>query len=179
MALRSDSYGTVAEVLPFVRQFLDGETTFNSTTRPTLTEVEAFMDRTSGVLNLALKGQGLGTPITSTANSTGKLACADWVVARAARYVEITHPGQVWSGEPDSRPVLGNLQRQAKEFAVDVALALKYDGATVSKPKHLGLAFTGLDKRSERSDPEDTTREQPKFRRGLFDSEKTSFNSTT
>jgi hypothetical protein len=42
-------------------------------------------------------------------------------------------------------------------------------GETVGDASWEGLAFTGLEKHSERDDPDNDTYEQPKFRRGLFD----------
>jgi hypothetical protein len=61
MTLRADSYSSVNEVLAFTRYHLDGQNAFNSTTQPTVTEVEKFVDRASGLLNVALKGEGLTT----------------------------------------------------------------------------------------------------------------------
>ena len=45
MTLRLDSYASVAEVTAFTRHLLDGQSAFNSTTRPTVTELEKFIDR--------------------------------------------------------------------------------------------------------------------------------------
>jgi hypothetical protein len=53
MAIRGDSYSSTGEVKAFTRHLLNGQSNFNSTTRPTVTELEKFIDRASGVLNLA------------------------------------------------------------------------------------------------------------------------------
>lgn len=169
MALRGDSYGTVAEVLAFTRHLMDGETTFNSTTRPTLTETEKFIDRVSGVLNSAIEQAGLTSPIT---NSTAKLACDQWVVAQAVNLVEFTSLGVGFNSEDGQRTMtLSGLNKSAAMFVQDNALGWKRLGVGVGAPTHQGLTFTGLDVYSERVDPDDTTREQPKFRRGQFDNE--------
>jgi hypothetical protein len=60
MAIRADSWSSTTDVKSLVRHILDGETTFNTTTRPTNPEVEAFIDEASGLLNLALRSSGLG-----------------------------------------------------------------------------------------------------------------------
>lgn len=169
MALRADSYGSVAEVLAFTRHLLDGETTFNPSTRPTLTEVERFIDRDSGVLNSALAQAGFSTPLT---NSTAALACAQWVVAQAANQVEFTALGMGFNDADGQRQVtLTGLNRSAKEFVKDNALGWKRLGATVADPANQGLTFTALDDHDERADPDNTGREQPVFRRRMFDNE--------
>lgn len=171
MAISGASYGSVAEVLAFTRHLLDGQPTFNSTTRPTLTEVEKFIDRASGVLNVALAGCGLTTPLNSTtANSTAKLMCADWVVMRAAEYTELTQRGTGFSAEEGSRTAaFRGLYAAANEFAEQNCLALKRVGAGVTDSMSQGLSFTGLDAEDDRADPDDTSRAQPKFVRGQFD----------
>ena len=58
MTLRADSYGSTGEVKAFTRHLLDGQTAFNSTTRPTQADLDKFIDRTSGVLNIALASSG-------------------------------------------------------------------------------------------------------------------------
>src|SRR5512145_2945202 len=102
MAIRADSYSSTSEVKAFTRHLLDGQSAFNSTTRPTGTELEKFIDRASGVLNLALGGGGFA-PSSVIANSTAKLACDDWVTSRAAEYVELTQRGTGYSDAEGSR----------------------------------------------------------------------------
>ncbi len=166
MAIRGDSYSSSAEVLAFTRHYLDGQTAFNSTTQPTVTEVEKYIDRASGVLNVALSKEGLTTPIS---NSTAKLQCDDWVTSRAVEYVELGHRGSGFGGEEGQR-YLGfrNMQKAAGEFAGMNSLGFKRLGVGVSDPVRQGLTFTGLSKRSARTDPSDTSLAQPHFRRDQF-----------
>jgi hypothetical protein len=167
MTVRPDSYSSTAEVLTFTRHLLDGETTFNSTTRPTLTEVERFIDRASGHLNVAFAKTGLATPIV---NSTAVLTCDDWVTARAAEYVELTQRGVGYSeGEGSRTAAFHNLARSAEQFAKENALGFKYLGVTQVRKASDGLQFTGQTAQVDRADPSDTSLEQPKFKRGLFD----------
>ena len=106
------------------------------------------------------------TPIT---NTTAKLSCDDWVTEQAARYVELTQRGAGFSGDENSRPGgFQGLHKKAKEFAKNNTLGFKYLGAGVSHKMSDGLAFTGLDAQSERTDDDDSTLAQPLFKRGLF-----------
>ena len=178
MTIRGDSYGSVAEVVAFTRYLLDGQTSYNSTTRPTLTEVEKMIDRASGVLNVAISSHGFITA-NVTANSTAKLACDDWVTARVAEHVELTQRGAGYNESDDSRTRgFRNIHRAATTFVKDQALGWKRLGVTATHPLSEGLTFTGQDTKNLRSDPDDSSLEQPKFLRGLWDDSSLG-NSTT
>ena len=169
MALRDDSYGTVAEVLAFTTHLLDGKgATFNSTTQPPLTQVEKFIDRSSSYVNIALNTHGFTTPVT---NSTAVLMLDDWVVGQAAMFTELTKRGAGFNDDEGSRTSsFKSLGAAAMKFVDDNALGLKRLGVTVGHSLSDGLAFTALDDQDERADPDDSTLEQPMFTRGLFGS---------
>ena len=167
MAIRPDSYSSTGEVRAFTYHLLDGQTTFNVLTRPNMTEVEKFIDRASGMLNLALAQKGLATPIS---NSTAKLACSDWVTDRVVEYVELTQRGVGYSDGEGSRVVgFRNLQKSANEFVDANRLGFIGLGVTQTRKASDGLQFTGLDAPYDRSDPNDGSLEQPKFTRTKFD----------
>jgi len=167
MTLRADSYSTTSEVKAYTRHLLDGQTAFNSTTRPRATELEKFIDRASGVLNAALANVGLTIPIS---NTTAKLSCDDWVTAQSVKYVELTQRGVGWTEQDGSRiNVFASLHKKALEFARENALGFKRLGAAVSHKASEGLKFTGEDATEERPDLDDTGLRQPIFRRGLFE----------
>jgi len=168
MTLRSDSYGSLAEVAALTRHMLRGQSTFNSTTYPTGTEVEKFIDRVSGSVNVALNKEGMTTPI---ANSTAKLDVDGFVVGKAARYVELTLRG-AGSRSADQESMgsfLAGLHKSAKEFATDNRLGWVRLGVGVGSPKSQGLVFTGETAQADRADPDNTALEQPTFKRGQFD----------
>ncbi len=168
MALGADSYGTVVEVLAFTTYLLDGESTFNSTSQPTLTQVEKFIDRASAYVNIALNTHGFTTPVT---NTTAKLMLDDWVVGKATMYTELTLRGAGFNEEEGSRTSsFKSISNDAMEFVEDNALGLKRLGVTVGHALSDGLAFTALDDQDKRADPVDSSLEQPKFKRGLFGS---------
>ena len=171
MTIRTDSYSSTGEVLAFTRHLLDGQAQFNSTTRPTVGEVERFIDRCSGVLNIALRQGGFATPIT---NSTAALACADWVTTRGAEYVEITQRGTGYSDKEGSRvSAFRNLQKSAVEFVAMNSLGFKLLGVLVLQPLSQGLRFTGQTLQANRADPQDNTLQQPFSEIDQFDNQRT------
>ena len=169
MTIRADSYSSTSEIKAFTRYLLQGQTSFNSTTQPTLTEVEKFIDRASGVLNVALAKVGLSGAAVR-ANSTAKLMCDDWVTAQGSMYVEMTQRGTGYSDREGNRSgYFSGLYAKADKFCKDNALGFKYLGVTQSVRQSQGLAFTGLTAQADRADQEDTSLAQPFFSRSLFD----------
>lgn len=172
MALEADSYSNVTSVVTMTRNILGGQTTFNSTTRPTLTEVEGFIDEASDVLNIALRSAGF-TPSAVRANSTAKKVCDSWVRLQTVTYVEMTKPYVGFDGNTE-RPNMARFLKELPGSAVSLTqsplmLGFKREGVAVADPAHQGLRFTGLDAQSERPDPENDSLAQPMFKRNLFD----------
>lgn len=62
----------------------------------------------------------------------------------------------------------GDIFQAAYDFVALNSPAFKNLEETVDAAMSAGLVFTGQNKHSERSDPDNTTYEQPIFRRGLF-----------
>jgi len=171
MAIRTDSFSSANEVTAFTRHLLAGQSAYNSTTRPTLTEVEKFIDRASGVLNAAIAREGFA-PSAVYANSTAKLACDDYVAQEAAKQVEMTQRGVGYSSQEGSRVSAFNMKRKsAYEFISEQKLGFIRLGIAQNYKVSDGLAFTGLDAQDERSDPDDTALEQPKFVRSQWDNQ--------
>lgn len=175
MSIRSDSYSSTSEIKPFVRHMLNsnstGYTTFNSTTRPTLSEVEKFIDRVSGVLNVSLWKAGFN-PSNVRSNSTAKLLCDDFVTMQSVAQVELTQRGEGFGSEENNRyGAFHGLYKDAKKFIDDNALGFKFMGVSVSKYSAQGLKYTGLDAQSERTDADDTSLEQPLFIRRQWEAD--------
>jgi len=171
MTIRTDSYSSTSEVKAFTRHLLDGQSTFNTTTRPTATELEKFIDRASGVLNLAISGAGFA-PSAVRGNSTAKLAADDWVTVRSAEYVELTQRGVGYSDAEGSRTAsFRNLYKSAEEFIKLNSLGFVRLGVTQAYKMSDGLAFTGLDAQADRTDKDDSGLEQPFAQRHQWDNE--------
>lgn len=169
MAIRSDSWSSTTDVKAMTRHLLDAETTFNSTTRPTLAEVEGFIDEASGLLNLALRRNGFA-PATVKANSTATQAMDNWVRFKTVAFVNLVSPYQGWQGGDDNpASLLMNMAGDANVFVADCKQALINASITQAHKASDGLKFTGLDAQDDRADPDDTSLEQPKFTRSMFD----------
>ena len=172
MAIRDDSFSSVAEVLAFTPHLLSinstTQATFNSTTRPTLTQVERFIDRASGVVNVNLWKAGFD-PASVMANSTARLPLDDIVTMRGAAYAEMTQRGEGFSSEEGSRHAMFlGLSTEVNEQIELNSLGWKRMGVAVANPSSEGLYFTGLLAQYQRTDPTDPTLEQPIFKRGQF-----------
>ena len=163
MALRNDSYGSVANVQALTRHLLDGAATFSNQTRPTLVEEEGRIGRGSAMLNMALLAESVATPLT---NEVAVLAAAQWVIRQAAAEVELTQRGTGYSDDEGSR-LAGLRMRDVTEIAGQIAAALRQSAATGTERRSAGLSYTGLTKRGERT--LDDGYEQAMFRRGQFD----------
>lgn len=172
MAIRGDSYSSVAGVLTLTRHLLEGEaSTFNSTTRPTLTEVEGLIDETSGLLNLSLRKYGFA-PSVVYANTTTKLACDMWVRGKTVKMVELSHPTQGFGGDNETRvDMLDGLFGSADKFVEKNALGFKRAGLAVADASSQGLVLTGTTLQADRSDPDNSALEQPFFTRRQFDNQ--------
>ena len=168
MAIRADSYSSTVDAWAWSRFHFEGQTAFNSTTRPTLTEVTGFIDEASGILNLALTQGGFNTA-SVIANSTAKLACDNWVRTWTVSFVDLAHPVG-YNGEGKSRiELLQDIHGSAKDFVTMYGKGFKQLGITQSGASSEALKFTGETLQADRTDPDDTTLEQPKFTRGQFD----------
>lgn len=166
MAIREDSYGSVAGVMALTRHLLDGAAKFSDQTRPTLAEVEGFIDRWSAALNVALVNREVSIPVTQ---AVVKLVCDQWVIRQAAAEVELTQRGAGFSEEEDNRSRALRPGR-LKEVADEVAAALRQMGVTAQGRASSGLTYTGLEAQGERPDSDNAGYEQPLFSRRQFDS---------
>ena len=160
MAIRADSYSSVDEVTAFTRHLLDGAAGYSTTTRPTLAEVEKFIDRASACVNIALYREGFA-PSAIYANAVTKLVCDDWVTYAAAKNIELTQRGTGYNANEGSRTDAFSMQKEAYDFVCDYALGFQRAGVTRTIQLSAGLEFTGLDAQDDRADPDNTAYEQP------------------
>lgn len=139
MALRPDSYGSVDGVMALTRHLLDGAARFSSLTRPTLAEVEGFLNRWSAMLNVALINREVAVPVS---DAVVRLTCDQWVIRQAAAEVELTQRGVGFSEAEDSRA--SALRPESLDrFAESVASALRQLGAITTGRASSGLSYTG------------------------------------
>lgn len=87
MAIGANSYGSVAEVASLVRRFTNNGS-FDTSTIPTLAQVEKYIDQVSSLLNMALAGEGFTIPITQ---ADAKTACDSMVMEIASELVKVAN----------------------------------------------------------------------------------------
>jgi hypothetical protein len=100
MALDANSYGSVGGVAAYTRRLANASSTFDSTTRPTLVEVEAFLDQCSDVLNGWLVRSGYVIPVTN-ANAVNVLA--RYANIGAAGHVELSQRAGGYDADDENR----------------------------------------------------------------------------
>lgn len=164
MAIGANSYSSVEDVVALTRHLLDGKSTFDDTTVPTMYEVEQLIDDLSGMLNNAIAAAGFPIPIT---NATAKLACDIWVRSNTVAWVEMTQRGTGYDGDTNTnRPQwFMDLYGPAKGFVEEMTDGWINLGISQTNDASDGLTFTALVNHDNRTDPTVTTREQPLFRR--------------
>lgn len=66
MTISADSYGSVTGVADLVPRYATETGTFDTATRPTLSQVETYIDEVSAIVNVILAGEGFTTPVTES-----------------------------------------------------------------------------------------------------------------
>jgi hypothetical protein len=164
MAIRADSFSSVDEVRGFTRHLLDGHSTFDAGTRPTITEIEKFIDRASALINVSIAAAGFA-PSAIYGNAVTKLACDDWVTQQAVKYVHYAQRNTGIFSDKDETFTMGN----AQEFVAMLALGFANLGISQNNSMGEAIIFTGMLEQSQRADPDDSTKEQPLFSRHSWD----------
>ena len=161
MAIGSNSYGSVAEVAALTPHYATATGgTFDADTTPTLTQVEKFIDRVSGILNVLLAKAGFSIPVSQT---DAKLALDQFVVMQVAHLVEFANgAGPFISGGEEMRYGTPTrvIMRDAELFIEQNGAGFEQLGAT--RTRHL---TDGLECRTE-DDAGDTI--EPVFQRKMM-----------
>jgi len=144
LAISADSYGSVAEVLAYTRHLITGgDATYTPLTRPTLAEVERFIDRRSAKINGVLAANGYAVPVTGPAAAIAMLA--EIAVMGAAGDCELTqrHSGSRPEGESDREYEF--LQAYDRGLAALAGPEFAALGAAQARPSSAiaGLSFGG------------------------------------
>lgn len=144
MTIGANSYGSVAEVEALTGRYTF-EGSYDNSTRPTLTQVEKFIDRVSALLNLLLAEAGYSIPITQ---ADAALVCDEFVVEQA---VQLCHgangagPFAPGSEQLRGRTAFEIISREAAEFVEKHAPGFAFLGATRERDMTYGLQATLTD----------------------------------
>lgn len=138
--LDTNTYGTVAGVAAYTRHRANAASTFDTATRPTLLEVEAFLDQCSDVLNGWLHRSGYVIPAT---NATAVSVLARYAQLGAAGHVELSLRPGGYDAEDENRREnkFLDLFAQAESYIESGALAAM--GAVIV-PDSLPSPVSGL-----------------------------------
>lgn len=143
MALDSNSYGTVAGTAAYVKHLTNATGTFDTTTAPTLTEVEAFIDQASDVLNGYLARNRYVIPVT---HADAIKVLARFANLGAAGMCELSlRSGGMTEDENNRQNAFLKLFKEAEAYIASGALAALGAGvqSTGVPPPLAGLRFGG------------------------------------
>ena len=142
------SYGSISEVEALVGRYTSSGD-FTSSTRPTLAQVERFIDRISAIVNVLLAEQGFSVPVTQV---DAKLALDEFVVQEAVQLCHAANGAGAFA--PGSRELRNQtpfqiITKEAEEFITQHAAGLEALGATRSRHLTYGLACRTVDDAGE------------------------------
>ncbi len=159
MAIADNSYGSVDEVAALTRRYTNKSAAYDATTTPTITQVEKFIDRLSGRLNVMLAEAGFVTPVSQP---DAKLALDDFVVTEVVDYCHwVNSAGRFMNtkrlrGKTPAAVVDG----EAADFIQLHAVGFSELGATRTRKLTYGMTYRDTD------DNGDTIK--PMFQRSAF-----------
>ena len=128
MTVLANSYGTAADVAALSQVFTDNGV-FSATTRPTIEQVESFINQISSILNVALAGEGFTVPITQ---ADAKLSCVSLVDETVKDMVAAANStGRFFSENSlkSNLSMLAQIRMDIKDWVSDSATGLEEIGA--------------------------------------------------
>jgi len=151
VAIDGNSYGSVAEVQAMVRHYTMGGL-FTTETRPSLSQVETFIDRASALLNAVLARYGFTVPISQ---ADAKLVCDDFTVMEVADRCEAANrTGRLMDRSLRGRSRFDIWMEDAVGFVEANATSLENLGAArPSGGLTQGLDYTATDDAGEVIEP--------------------------
>lgn len=129
MAVGANSYGTAADIQALTNAYLNAANAYDTTTIPTLAQVESWIDQISGIVNTALAAQGFSIPVTQ---ADAVLAIKSFVVECV---VDLAHAanmaGRYFTQQALERGVtpMASIRKMAADWIVSFADGLESLGA--------------------------------------------------
>lgn len=140
MAVGANSYCDAGLVASLVPRYADTSNVFTATTRPTITQVEKFIDEVSGILNSMLSSAGFQIPITQ---ADVKLALSFFVSEEVAAICEgINGSGRFGpTANSPGKSRFNEVMRDSAEFVKLNAIGFERLGATRVYSETAGIGF--------------------------------------
>ena len=150
MSIGASSYGSVAEVQAFVKKYT-ASGSFTTGTHPTLAQVEGFIDKISGLVNVLLSEMGFTVPISQ---ADAKLALDLFVVEEAAALCEAANAsGRFFSEGATGTGVFQHIQADTEVFIKAHATGFERLGATRGRSATYGMGWWDTDDAGDAIEP--------------------------
>ncbi len=150
MAVGAKSYSAAADVAALTGKFT-ASGAFTASTNPTLTTVEKWIDRVSGILNVLLAEQGFVIPVTQ---ADVKLVLEQYVVTQVADLVNYANSaGRFFQDKNLKTGPWQAIQKEAAEFIAEHAEGLQKLGASRTTGGLDGLDFRESDDAGDPIEP--------------------------
>jgi hypothetical protein len=153
VSLAANSYGSAAGVASYVPRYANASLTFDNTvTRPRLSQVEAFLDQISSLVNAVLASNGFKIPITQ---ADARLAITVFVEQEVAAIAEgINGSGRF--GPTTKTPGKSRFQiimEDISAFVLEHADGFENLGAERTQPTGMEILTRGADAAGKESFP--------------------------
>lgn len=155
MALLANSYGDTSEIAAYCSNWVNASGLFDTTTTPTLLQVESWADQVSSALNSILREHGFVTPVT---NADVKLMLDLFVNEEVAMIVEGVHGIGRFGPEARGRSSGAKSRNQliledARVFISDNQAGMGLMGATRNITTSGGIGYRGTDQSGDEATP--------------------------
>jgi len=150
VAIGANSYGSAAEVAAMVPQYTSSGS-FSTATRPTLVQVEKFIDRVFALVNTVLAQLGFAVPVSQ---ADAKLALDHFVVEEVAELCEaVNRAGRFAQGALQSRSRFDIVFDDCLNYLRKYAEGLEALGATRTRDMTYGLSYWDTDDAGDEIEP--------------------------
>jgi len=150
MAEGANSYGTDEEVAALTKRYTNAGV-FDTNTNPTIAQVEQFIDRRSGLLNVKLSALGFDIPVTQ---ATVKLMLDDIVVSQVSELVFYANSAGRFHDNQKGRQGIGiTLDAELNKWLEENAEGMEALGASRSAGTGTRLGFRATDEAGDDTFP--------------------------
>ena len=155
------TYSSASDVAMYCPELVDGGTTFTTTTKPTLAQVNKMIDRGYSAVNARLAARGYAVPVLASADAYETLTDLEALYAASrAQLVRMTS-----RMGPEDRPKSEVFREQ---FEAGMRDLLKLDLSAAGLSHTSGIYTGGISEDAKQVYEDDSDRVAPRFRRDQF-----------
>lgn len=160
------AYGSRAGTVPLVQHLLGSGTDFSASTKPTSTQVDAFLVDGSAILDGWLAEAGYTIPVT---DAEAVLILDHYAELFAAYKCELSRATGAYGAEGNDRGETFKRDFMEAQDLIKKSDALVNLGAARTKQEGKGFKVGGLSPTDKTDFEADTDRTQPIFKKGMFE----------